>query len=261
MDDLPKYFNTESFALYHGDCLEILPKLPENSVNMIFADPPYNLSNGGVTCKSGKFVSVNKGAWDKSQGFFKDFQFTAKWLNECKRVLAPDGTIWVSGTPHNIYSVGFALQQLGFHILNEISWFKPNASPNLSCRYFTHSHETLIWAKKDKSAQHKFNYEAMRFWRADLLNKTGKQMRSVWTIPSTPQTEKTAGYHPTQKPLELLTRIVASCTDKGDLILDPFSGSGTTGIAAKKLGRTYIGIEKEREYLDLAVRRIIGTLR
>ncbi len=142
--------------------------------------------------------------------------------------------------------------------MNEISWFKPNGPPNLSCKYFAHSHETLIWAKKDKSVPHKFNYDAMRFWRSDGLNKTGKQMRSVWSIPITPPTEKTSGKHPTQKPIEVLMRIISSCTDKGDTILDPFNGSGTTGLVAKKLGRNYIGIEKEREYLDLTIKRITG---
>lgn len=199
---------------------------------------------------------MNKGDWDKSQGLSKDFQFTTDWLKECRRVLKPSGAIWISGTLHNIYHVGLALQTLGFHIMNEVIWFKPNASPNLSCRYFTHSHESLIWAKKEKTARHKFNYEVMRFWRSDILNRNGKQMRSVWTIPSTPLTEKTAGKHPTQKPIELLMRIISSCTDKGDLVLDPFNGSGTTGFVAKKLGRNYIGIEKEKEYLDLTIRRI-----
>lgn len=250
------YFEADGFTLYHSDCIDVLPKIDENSVDLIFADPPYKLSNGGLTCKNGKFVSVNKGDWDKSQGLLSDFQFTMKWLNECKRVLKPEGAIWVSGTLHNIYQVGLALQALKFHLMNEIVWFKPNASPNLSCRYFTHSHETLIWAKKDKSAPHKFNYDVMRFWRSDILNKTGKQMRSVWTIPFTPLAEKTAGKHPTQKPIELLTRIIASCTDKGDVVLDPFNGSGTTGVVAKKLGRKYIGIEKEEEYMDLTIKRI-----
>lgn len=250
------FFEKEGFKLYHSDCLETLPNIEESSIDLIFADPPYKLSNGGLTCKAGKFVSVNKGDWDKSQGLSKDFQFTTDWLKECRRVLKPGGAIWISGTLHNIYQVGLALQSLNFHIMNEVIWFKPNASPNLSCRYFTHSHESLIWAKKEKAVRHKFNYEVMRFWRSDILNKNGKQMRSVWTIPSTPLTEKTSGKHPTQKPIELLMRIISSCTDKGDLVLDPFNGSGTTGVVARKLGRNYIGIEKEKEYLDLTIRRI-----
>ncbi len=157
------YFEIDAFKLYHADCIDVLPAIEKNSVDLIFADPPYNLSNGGLTCKSGKFVSVNKGDWDKSHGLLNDFRFTLKWLKECKHVLKPEGTIWVSGTLHNIYQVGVALQTLKFHLMNDIVWFKPNASPNLSCRYFTHSHETLIWAKKEKEAKHKFNYDAMRF--------------------------------------------------------------------------------------------------
>ncbi|MFH1432888.1 MAG: site-specific DNA-methyltransferase, partial [archaeon] len=238
------------------DCLEILPALEESSIDMIFADPPYKLSNGGISCRAGKMVSVNKGDWDKSRGLINDFNFTAKWIEECRRVLKPNGTIWISGTMHNIYQTGFALQALGFHIMNEISWFKPNASPNLSCRYFTHSHETVLWAKKEKKARHKFNYSLMREWDSDILNRKGKQMRSVWTIPLTPPKEKTAGRHPTQKPIELMKRIITASTDKGDIVLDPFSGSGTTGFVAKMLKRKYIGIEMEEEYVDITLRRM-----
>ena len=234
----------------------MLPLLTESSVDLIFADPPYNLSNGGISCRGGKFVSVNKGAWDKSHGLMNDFNFTARWLKECKRVLKPTGTICITGTMHNIYQVGFALQALNYHIMNELVWFKPNASPNLSCRYFTHSHETIIWAKKDKKAKHKFNYDIMRQWNTDKIHNTGKQMRSVWTIPMTPPREKTSGKHPTQKPIELLTRLISASTDKGDVVLDPFNGSGTTGFVAKQLGRKYIGIEKEEEYLDLTLKRL-----
>ncbi|MCD6229516.1 MAG: site-specific DNA-methyltransferase [Candidatus Diapherotrites archaeon] len=256
IEDCKRYYFDENITLFQGDCLEVLQKLDENSVDLIFADPPYNLSNGGLTCKAGKFVSVNKGNWDKSRGVMGDFNFTVLWLKECRRVLKPNGTIWVSGTHHNIHQVGFALQTLKFHLMNEIVWFKPNASPNLSCRYFTHSHETLIWAKKEKSEKHKFNYPLMRFWDSDLLNKKGKQMRSVWTIPLTPLKEKTAGKHPTQKPIELLKRIITASTDEGAVVLDPFNGSGTTGVVANMLGRKYIGIEKEKEYLDLTLKRL-----
>lgn len=255
MNDLETHYSNENMDLFHGDCLNILPKLEESSVDLIFADPPYNLSNNGISCSGGKVVSVNKGAWDKSRGLLNDFTFTTKWIKECKRVLKPTGTICITGTMHNIYSVGFALQALKYHIMNEIIWFKPNASPNLSCRYFTHSHETVIWAKKEKSARHKFNYELMRSWNSDMINKKGKQMRSVWTIPHTPMNEKTAGKHPTQKPIELLKRIILSATDAGDVILDPFNGSGTTGFVAGMYGRKYIGIEKEKEYLELTLRR------
>ena len=248
------YFNDNNTLLYNGDCLDIIPNLPKESVTTIFADPPYNLSNGGITCKSGRMVSVNKGDWDKSKGFDKDYEFTYNWIKLCKDVLKPNGTIWISGTPHNTYQVGYALQSLGFHIINEISWYKPNAPPNLACRSFAHSHETLIWAKKDKNAKHTFNYNLMKDWGSK--KKEGKQMRSVWSIPLTPPNEKVHGKHPTQKPIELLKRVIASSSRKGDIILDPFNGSGTTGVVAKALKRNYIGIDKEKEFLDLSVKRI-----
>src|SRR3972149_5232385 len=169
------YNDSEHFVkLLKGDCIEILNKARAESVDMIFADPPYFLSNGGITCYAGKMVSVNKGKWDKSQGFEEDHKFTIQWLTACRRVLKDDGTIWISGTMHNIYSIGFALQQLDYKLLNDISWFKPNASPNLSCRYFTHSHETLIWAAKSQKSKHKFDYQLMKQIAG------GKQMRSLW---------------------------------------------------------------------------------
>ncbi|MFH1505997.1 MAG: site-specific DNA-methyltransferase [archaeon] len=248
------HFKKGDFTLYKGDCLKILPNLEKESVSMIFADPPYNLSNGGISCKAGKMVSVNKGKWDKSQGFDKDYEFTYNWLKLCRDVLKPEGTIWVSGTPHNIYQVGHALQALGYHILNEIIWFKPNAPPNLACRCFAHTHETIIWAKKSKKAKHKFNYKLMKEYD-DKFGPANKQMRSIWNIPLTPPSEKKQGKHPTQKPMELLKRIVLSSTEKGDLVLDPFSGSGTTGVVANQLGRRYVGIDKDKSFLDLTKKR------
>jgi site-specific DNA-methyltransferase (adenine-specific) len=253
------YFNKEGFEIYYANCLEIIPKLEKESVDMIFADPPYNLSNGGITCKSGKVAIVDKGDWDKSKGFDEDFKFTYKWIQLCKGLLKPNGTIWITGTPHNIFQVGYALQSLGFQILNEITWFKPNAPPNLSCRCFAHAHESLIWAKKTKFSKHTFNYETMKKWN-DKISPEGKQMRSVWSISLTPQWEKKHGKHPTQKPLELLKRVVLSSSQKGDLILDPFSGSGTTGVIAVKYGRKYIGIEKEKEFCDLSIRRLLNPI-
>ena len=186
------FYEEKGFSLYRGDCLEILPQLPESSIDMIFADPPYNLSNNGITCKSGRMVSVNKGEWDKSNGIEQDFEFHKSWLSLCKRVLKEEGTIWVSGTYHSIYSCGFALQILGFTLLNDIAWFKPNASPNLSCRYFTASHETLLWARKGKNAKHKFNYFDMKNgkWEGDFFKKPNKQMRSVWAISTPKKQEK-----------------------------------------------------------------------
>ncbi|HLD55104.1 MAG TPA: DNA methyltransferase [Candidatus Nanoarchaeia archaeon] len=248
------FFKSQNFDLYHGDCTEILPKFKEKSFNLIFADPPYNLSNGGISCSGGKMVSVNKGDWDKSKGFDEDFKFSYKWLFECKRILKDDGIIWVSGTHHSIYQIGYALKLLGFEIINEIIWFKPNAPPNLSCRYFAHSHETLICAKKIKEAKHYFDYNSMKKWD-DKISPIGKQMKSIWNIPLTPQREKIHGKHPTQKPLELLKRIIIAHSKKGDSILDPFNGSGTTGIVATEFERKYVGIEIDKNYLELTKKR------
>ena len=248
----------KKYRLYNGDSFDVLKKFPLETFDMIFADPPYMLSNGGITCQNGKMVSVNKGNWDKSEGIIADFEFHKKWLELCQRLLKPNGTLWVSGTYHSIYSCGFAMLVLGYHILNDISWFKPNASPNLSCRYFTASHENLIWAKKNKNAKHFFNYEAMKNgeFPKDFIKKQNTQMRSVWVIPTTSSDEKNYGKHPTQKPLALLERIITASTQKGDLILDPFMGSGTTGVAAVKLGRRFVGIDKEVQYYHLAEKRI-----
>lgn len=252
------HFHKEGFALYLGDSLKLMKELPENSIDMIFADPPYNLSNGGFTVHAGRRVSVNKGGWDKSRGFKDDLEFHMKWIGECRRVLKPEGTIWISGTYHSIYQCGYALQHHGFHILNDVAWFKPNASPNLSGRFFTASHETLIWARKEKKAKHKFNYKLMKLgeWPEDFIKKPGKQMRSVWAIGTPKPAEKKFGKHPTQKPLALLNRIVLASTDKGDVILDPFTGSSTTGLAAIINNRRFIGIDSERQYLDLSIRRL-----
>jgi site-specific DNA-methyltransferase (adenine-specific) len=254
---LKSYYERPKFKLYHANCLDVLAKLPENSIDMIFADPPYNLSNGGITVHAGRMVSVNKGDWDKSKGFRDDYDFHYKWLAACRRVLKPQGTLWVSGTYHSIYQCGHALQALGYHILNDIAWFKPNASPNLSCRYFTASHETLIWARKDKKAKHIFNYDLMKngTWQDDFLKKPNAQMRSVWAIGTPKSIEKKFGKHPTQKPEDLLKRVVLASTNKGDLIIDPFTGSSTTGIAAYLHGRDFIGIDTDKKFLDLSIKR------
>lgn len=244
-----------SIRLLRGDCIEILNQARENSVDMIFADPPYFLSNGGLTCHAGKMVSVNKGKWDKSKGVEENHKFTLEWLKSCQRVLKPDGTIWVSGTAHIIYSVGFAMQQLGYRILNDIVWYKRNAPPNLSCRYFTHSTETVLWAAKNPKSKHYFNYELMK-----KINN-GKQMRNVWEMPSPPAKEKKFGKHPTQKPVELLKRLILASTEKDSLILDPFCGSSTTGIASLLLDRRYVGIDMENEYLELSKKRLEQTIR
>lgn len=251
------YYKQKKFSLYHGNCIDVLNTFPEDFADMIFADPPYNLSNGGFSVHAGRMVSVNKGDWDKSKGFEDDYNFHYNWLNAVKRVLKPGGTLWVSGTYHSIYQCGHALQSLGFHILNDIAWFKPNAAPNLSCRFFTASHETLIWARKDKKAKHTFNYDSMKngSWPEDSIKKPNTQMRSVWSIGTPKPDEKKFGKHPTQKPLELLKRIILASTNKGDIIVDPFTGSSTTGIASYCLGRRFHGIDLEKKYLNLSIKR------
>ena len=266
------FYKKSDFTLYNADSLEFLKKLPENSVDMIFADPPYFLSSGSFSCQNGKRVNIKKGDWDLSNGTKKNFEFHLSWIKECRRILKPNGTIWISGTYHSIYQCGFALEKEKFHFLNDIIWFKPNASPNLSCRFFTASHETLLWARKEKKAKHIFNYKVMVDWsknykkeikckhceqkaRYETLHQKGKQMRSLWKINTTSKSEKTFGKHPTQKPLELLKRIILASTNKGDLILDPFTGSSTTGLVAYSHGRKFIGIDKEKKYLDLSIKR------
>jgi len=240
----------EDYALILGDSLEVLPQFPVDHFDMIFADPPYLLSNNGITCHAGKMVSVNKGEWDRSQGAEKDHEFVVEWLGACQRVLKPNGTIWVSGTHHIIYSVGYAMQQLGYKILNDIVWQKTNPPPNLSCRYFTHSTEIVLWAAKSAKSKHTFNYELMK----EIAG--GKQMKSVWRIGAAGKDEKQFAKHPTQKPLALLQRIILASTQPGDLLLDPFVGSGTTIVAALREGRRCIGIDSAREYLEIASRRI-----
>lgn len=251
------FYQKNDFVLYNTDSLKFLEELPENSVDMVFADPPYLLSNGGFTVHAGRMVSVHKGDWDKSNGLKKDFEFHLAWIQAVRRVLKPSGTLWISGTYHSIYQCGFALQVAGFHVLNDIAWFKPNASPNLSCRFFTASHETLIWARKDRKAKHIFNYDLMKngTWPEDALKKPGLQMRSVWSMGTPKPNEKKFGKHPTQKPLDLLKRIVLASTNKGDIILDPFTGSSTTGLASIMNDRKFIGIDLEKKYLDLSIKR------
>ncbi|MEI0518552.1 site-specific DNA-methyltransferase [Brachyspira murdochii] len=248
-----------SFNIIKGDCLEVLDTIEENSIDMIFADPPYNLSNNGITCHAGKMVSVNKGEWDKSLGFEEDTAFHEAWISKCRRVLKDEGTIWISGTNHSIYKCGYILEKLGFYILNDIVWYKPNAAPNLSCKVFTHSHETILWAKKNKNAKHYYNYDLMKNmdFEDDKLKSKGKQMRSVWSISAPSKSEKIHGKHPTQKPLKLLTRIILASTKENDTILDPFNGSGTTAAACKIIGnRNYIGIEIDENYIELTNKRL-----
>ena len=240
----------DSLRLYQADALDLLRRMADESVDMIFADPPYFLSNGGITCVGGRMVRVDKGGWDKSQGITADHNFNILWLDQCRRLLRPNGTLWVTGTSHNIHSVGYALQTLDYKILNDIAWFKVNPPPNLACRYFTHATETILWAAKNAKSRHTFHYALMK------EQNGGKQMQSLWSIMPPGKSEKRHGKHPTQKPEALLTRIVEASTSPGELVLDPFCGSATTGVACARLGRRFIGIERETEHLELAALRL-----
>ncbi len=244
------YFKSSdhNFTLLQGDCIELMNQF-NFKFDMIFADPPYFLSNGGISVQSGKMVSVNKGDWDKSQGFEKDNEFNYNWLKACRNKLSSKGTIWISGTYHNIFSVAQMLNELDFKILNCVTWAKTNPPPNLSCKYFTHSTEFILWARKEKKVPHYFNYNLMK-----QING-GTQMRDVWHLPAIAPWEKTCGKHPTQKPLALLSRIILASTEKNAWILDPFTGSSTTGIAANLLNRKFLGIDKNEEFLIISKNR------
>ena len=246
-----EFYKTNNVKLLKGDCIKILDNIEKDSVDMIFADPPYFLSSGGITCKSGKIAKVDKGDWDKTVDFKEKYEFNKSWISKCKEVLTDNGTIWISGTVHNIYVIGFVLEELGFKIINNITWQKTNPPPNMSCRYFTHSTETILWAKKNiKKSKHTYNYELMKKFNDN------KQMKDVWSSSTTPKKEKEFGKHPTQKPEWLLERILLASTNEGDTVLDPFNGSGTTGVMCKKLGRKYIGIDISAEYLNISKQRI-----
>ncbi|MBP5449209.1 MAG: site-specific DNA-methyltransferase [Spirochaetales bacterium] len=249
MDSYYKSLN-QDFTLIQGDCIEVLQSF-DFHFDMIFADPPYFLSNGGISVQSGRQVSVNKGDWDKSQGFEKDNEFNRKWLSVCRDKLKEDGTIWISGTYHNIFSVAQMLTELDYRILNCVTWAKTNPPPNLSCKFFTHSTEFILWARKNKKVSHYYNYELMK-----EING-GTQMRDVWNLPAIAKWEKSCGKHPTQKPLALLARIILASTKENAWILDPFCGSSTTGIAANLYGRNYLGIDKETEFLEMSRKRRI----
>ena len=251
----PFFVNEErGIRLYQGDALAMLRQSRSEKFDVIFADPPYFLSNGGITCQNGQMVSVNKGKWDEAPSLEEIHSFNTDWLRECHRLLKPNGTIWVSGTAHNIYSVGFAMQTLGYKILNDIAWFKINPPPNLACRYFTHATETILWARKGEKAKHHFNYEEMK------RDNRGKQMQSLWSITPPAPREKRFGKHPTQKPEALLDRIIRASSNPGDLVLDPFCGSGTTGVLSARLRRRFVGFDIDENYLDLAVKRIEDEL-
>ena len=240
--------SNNDFTIIQGDCVETLSKF-EFGFDMVFADPPYFLSGGGISCQSGKVVCVDKGDWDKPSTPEEMDAFNLKWLSACRDHMKDNATIWISGTHHNIFSVQQQLLKLGFKILNVITWAKTNPPPNISCRYFTYSTEFIIWARKSPKTPHYFNYELMKELNAN------KQMTDVWQLPAIAKWEKSCGKHPTQKPLGLLARIIQASTQPGAWILDPFSGSGTTGIAANLLGRRYLGLEKEDEFLSMSKAR------
>lgn len=240
--------SNRDFILYKGDSFDLLRHL-DQSFDMVFADPPYFLSNGGISMQSGQVVCVNKGEWDKGKNLDEMMEFNRSWLCLCRERLRDNGTIWVSGTHHNIFSVMHCMTELGYKVLNVITWQKSNPPANISCRMFTHSTEFIVWARKHAKKPHKFNYELMK-----QLNDN-KQMTDVWRLPAIGVWEKSQGKHPTQKPLNLLMRIILAATDVGDIILDPFSGSSTTGIAANLCGRRFIGLEREPDFCAMSQRR------
>jgi site-specific DNA-methyltransferase (adenine-specific) len=270
--------------LYQGNSLELLDaiatKYPDGRFDAIFADPPYFLSNGGITCHAGKMVKVDKGDWDISRGPALNHEFNLEWLARCHRVLKPNGTIWVTGTHHVIFSIGYAMQQLGYKILNDIAWEKPNPPPNLSCRYFTHSTETVLWAAKSRESRHTFNYQEMRkvtgkqmktVWRKEeftaetprrgeenesLCASAPLRLNPIWTMSAPGNAEKEHGKHPTQKPVALVERCLLASTNEGDLVLDPFLGGGTTAIAALHIKRGCVGIELDLHNVQIAEKRV-----
>jgi modification methylase len=245
--------------IIRSDCVAAMAALPDACIDMIFADPPYNLQLGGDLFRpEGSRVDAVNDDWDKFSSFAHYDHFTRAWLAEARRILKPDGTLWVIGSYHNIYRVGAAVQDLGFWILNDIIWHKSNPMPNFRGTRFTNAHETLIWASRSEDSRYTFNYRAMKALNDEL------QMRSDWVIPICAGGErvKTDGVkaHPTQKPESLLYRVLLACTNPGDVVLDPFFGTGTTGAVARRLGRQWIGIEREKRYVDVAQERIAGTL-
>ena len=240
-------------SLYVGEATRMLSGIPDESIDCVWTDPPYLLSNGGITCVAGRMVSVDKGDWDKSKGIEADYKFNEEWTKECYRVLKPTGTIWVSGTLHIYPSIGMALLRNGFRLLNDIIWEKPNPPPNLGRRTFTHSTEVILWASKaSKGSRHKytFSYDEMR------QENSGKQMKTVWRFAPPGRTEKQFGRHPTQKPVALMDRCIRASTHPGDIVLDPFAGSSSTGVATLKAGRHFIGIEIDESYMGIGIKRL-----
>ena len=247
---IPSYYKSSNndFTLIQGDCVETMSKF-KFGFDMVFADPPYFLSGGGISCQSGEVVCVDKGVWDKPSTPEEMDAFNFRWLSACRDHMKNNATIWISGTHHNIFSVQQQLIKLGFKILNVITWAKTNPPPNISCRYFSYSTEFIIWARKSEKVAHYFNYDLMKHLNGD------KQMTDVWQLPAIGRWEKSCGKHPTQKPLSVLARLIQASTQPGAWILDPFSGSATTGIAANLLERKYLGLEMEENFLSMSKAR------
>ena len=247
---IPSYYKSPNndFTVIKGDCVETLSTF-NFGFDMVFADPPYFLSGGGISYQSGKVVCVDKGEWDKPTTPKEKDAFNLRWLSSVRDHMKENATIWISGTHHNIFSVQQQLQKLGFKILNVITWAKTNPPPNISCRYFTYSTEFIIWARKSHKVAHYFNYDLMK-----QLNEN-KQMTDVWRLPAIAPWEKSCGKHPTQKPLGVLARLIQASTKPAAWVLDPFSGSATTGIAANLLGRKYLGLETEEQFLSMSKAR------
>ena len=263
------YFQDGDFTILKGDAFKLLKKIELKSIDMIFADPPYFLSSGGISCQNGKQVSVNKGTWDYSKSIEDKIKYHRKWIALCREVLKDNGTIMISSTLHSVYAIGVALELEGYSIINNIIWRKTNPAPNLTCRCFAHSTETVIWARKQlglkKKGKHYFNYETMK------KDNNGKQMKDFWDIEdakpeifetsTVTKNEKKYGRHPTQKPIKLLERLLIAATQEGNLVLDPFCGSGTTGIVSAKLKRKFIGIEIDEKYMLVAKNRYLGEIK
>lgn len=233
--------------IYNDDCIKAMKTLPSSKVDMVFADPPYFLSNGGLSIHSGKVVSVNKGEWDKVYNYEDISKFNYEWLYECYRLLKDGGTIWVSGTQHNIFDIQKQMKKIGFKIINIIIWHKIDSPPLIYKNKFKFSYEFIFWASKGRNKT--FNYN-------EMFKINNEEMHDVWNLPAVQMCEKKFGYHPTQKPECLLERIIIASTNEKDVILDPFMGSGTTGYVAKKLNRLFVGIEKEKKYFNIAQARI-----
>ncbi len=254
----PFYYDVSNgIKLYNADTFSFFKNIPDGCVDLIFADPPYFLSSGGITCHSGKMENVNKGEWDKSKPIEEIHNYNKQWLSECNRILKKHATIWVCGTFHNIFSVGFALQELDFKILNNIVWEKKDPPPNLTKKYFVHASEHLLWASKTKYSKHIFHQDALK----EVSN--GEPMKSVWRdiwkLPSVDHLEKVFGKHPTQKPEEVIRRAVLASSNIGSLVFDPFCGSGTTGVVCRRMNRRFVGVDNNLKYLDIAKKRIASV--